>query len=173
MGHLQCVLHRHVCVLRMETRYKSPVLLTQWSKPSHCSADLWNADSRDLTRQTDARRWKRRKIMQPRLSDRAYISFIPSHTSQSVNLLSVCVSFRLQRGFLSLELLENCCQPRSSKTSCSFVVPVCSAESEINCTFIAQPDERLGKCSAVINRTLLQIAALRMASCAGCLSCSW
>lgn len=109
--------------------------------------------------------------MQPCLSDRVYISFIPSLMSQSVNLLSVHVSFKLQGDFLNLKLLENCCQPLSSEMSCAFVLEVCTAELEMNCTFIAQPDERLGKCSGAINRTLLQIAALRMASCAACLSC--
>lgn len=108
---------------------------------------------------------------QSRLSDRVYISFILSHVSQSVNQLSAGVSFKLQENFLNLKPLENCCQPLSSETSCTFVLDVCAAESEINCTFIAQPDERLGKCSDVINMTLLQIAALRMASCARCLSC--
>lgn len=105
-------------------------------------------------------RWKRREITQPCLSVRVYISFIPSHMSSSVNLLSARVSFKLHGDFLNLKLLENCCQPLSSDTSRAFVPEVCTAESEINCTFIAQPDERLGKCSGVINRTLLQIAAL-------------
>lgn len=101
--------------------------------------------------------------MQPksRLSDRVYVSFILFHMSPSVNQLSVSVSFKLQENLLNLKLLENCCQPLSSETSCAFVLDVCAAELEINCTFIAQPDERLGKCSGVINRTLLQIAAPR------------
>lgn len=78
-------------------------------------------------------------------SDRALVSFIPSHASLSVNPLSARVSFRLQGDFLSLKRLENCCRALSSGKRRAFVLVACAAESEINCTFIAQPDERLGE----------------------------
>lgn len=99
--------------------------------------------------------------------------FIPSHTSLSVNPLSVSVlqaSGRFSQPQTVGELLP---APLLSsallfETTRSFVLEVWTSKWEINCTFIAQPDERLGKCSGVINMTLLQIAALPMASCAVC-----
>lgn len=117
--------------------------------------------------------WKRRS--QSRLSDMS-THFLYSFTHEPVSKSLICQRVLQASGRFSQpqtvgKLLP---APLPPKTSCAFVLEVCTVESEINCTFIAQPDERLGKCSGVINRTLSrQIAGAWMASCAVSLSCCW